>query len=171
VKVALLTVPVAFLLTVSDERGSHLATLLSCASWYVWDDGVRLAIDEQAAWCVNCTRFVLAEDFVTEEREQQRIAEAFWQRYPDERTVFLEEALLRRQRVRIAERKRWTDYMTLRRVSPPRCLRCGSTEIAPLRQREWIDHPAQFGRVRIDCTSAVDASACSLYSPEGLVRT
>lgn len=161
----------AYVLTVYDETGESRG-LVFRTSWYAFEDGSRLQVDEQVAWCADCQQFTLAEDLMTPERKARQIEEGFWSLHPDERTQFWYDALRYRQQKALAERKPWFDYLAPCRRSPPRCLECGLTRIAALDPRsnwgEWVPHPARPRRVQVKCLGHIDTGRYDVFTPEGM---
>ncbi len=164
-------------LKVHNESGEKLAQLLAFTRSYVFKDGFRLSVDERVAWCAACNRFTLAEDLMSADDKRQEIAESFWQRYPDERTAFLLDALRWEQENAVSKRQRWYDYLASDRISPARCLECSSTDVAFLEERQnsekWLAHPATAERVQVNVirfsgTAATDIGGGPLYTPEGV---
>ena len=164
-------------LHVHNESGKKLAQLLALTRSYVFKDGLRLSVDERVAWCAACNRFTLAEDLMSADDKRREIADGFWQQYPNERTVFLLDALRWQQENAVSQRQRWYDYLASERISPARCLECGSADVAFLAERQnsekWLAHPAKAERVRVSAirfsgTHATDVGGGPLYTPEGV---
>src|SRR5687768_16458955 len=112
---------------VEGEAKEHFVAFFSKLN-YRFDDGSTLKIEQEAAWCEGCQKFVCVECVPSAEVLAERIQALL---DPSDMTSFLYptpdaiEKALDELWVRLTWR--------LTRESPARCLRCGSTDIEAVR--------------------------------------
>lgn len=161
-----------YLWAVYNSAGERLATLTTGRSYYVFDDGSRVQIDEQPVWCGRCRAFRTAEGLLSPDQTKRQLELVFRLRFPDEDTAFLRDALRRQQEEVADNRARWFRYLASCRTSPPRCLTCGSSDLrlvfADWDTGEWVEHPIERTRIRIGWAGHADHTVEALYTTEGV---
>ena len=104
---------------------------------YLWPDGRRLDMRTVPVWCLQCDQvregeqveaLAAIDDQVAGLRDANR-PEYCWFSGPGRRRILKE----------LTRRREWR----LARVSPARCVACGSTEILALWQGQPVVHPSQ----------------------------
>ena len=145
----------------------------SRGNYYEFADGTRLDMHTTPVWCHNCGKIAHGEMIETLEEMNQQLADLrnprselyrflakdFTHEYKD-----LGEAFTRMHGEERERRRRWRTG----RVSPPRCLRCGSTNIFVFPINQSVSNPAGPGTVEV-----IIRGMCSTYfnewffTPEG----
>lgn len=133
---------------------------------YQFPDGSKLQILQEAAWCPNCDRFVIAEKIPSIE---SLISELEKTRSGDPETIQLWQFVSNGQpeSLRIAELEKRVEWR-IARVNPPRCLECGGYGIVVLPGGIEFRHP-QTGELVTEVSSGwVDAGPWPAdFTPEG----
>jgi len=114
----------------------------SRGNYYEFADGTQMDMRTTPVWCHRCSRITHGEDIKTVEGMDQELAEGrriFFERHKDIPKDFME-ALSRRQ-APDPELEHWREWRATR-VSPPRCIRCGSTNIFVFPVNQPAPHPA-----------------------------
>lgn len=133
---------------------------------YVLEDGNLLPVSLWPAWCEGCQKFVPGEQIFPIEEEDKRLDELeyFAQHpghIPPDRYVDIKS--LPELRVR----KRWRQ----KRVSPAKCLICGSTSITSIWPEPEIDIPGHGrcvgGPVGFADVSSEPPDVDEFFNPEG----
>jgi hypothetical protein len=146
------------------DSGSSAWVLFSAFLDYRLDDGSKLHVEQQPAWCRVCGSFVAAELLQPAEdieREIGRLQPWIGDRQPRRagQRKRAEESLAEHQR-----RLRWRRD----RVGPPRCLQCSSVEVVPIPGSGEFAHPATGERVISASSGFADTDLWfAEFSPEG----
>jgi len=143
--------------------------------YYEFDDGVSVTLNPRMAWCCQCNQFVDAEfirDVGDYENELQDIADPNGERcrvFKERSPTDTPEQIARSQRLlaeAAAEAKRKILWRK-ERLSPPKCLCCGSTEILFRGDGHKMDVPGH-GIIEIECTGMCSTNFMNwFYTPEG----
>ncbi|HSZ58994.1 MAG TPA: hypothetical protein VK797_25360 [Tepidisphaeraceae bacterium] len=136
--------------------------------FYRLTDESRLRLQVWPASCFRCGRFTEAERIETLEELDAKLAQL---RDPERRGLILPQLrfadpLLIEQLIGQCElRRAWRQT----RVSPAKCIECGSTEICLLSGNEPISHPCGVGElvVRISLSGGISIRYEILVTPEG----
>jgi hypothetical protein len=110
---------------------------------YRLDDGSKLHVEQQPAWCPLCGSFVTAELLQAGddmEREIGRLQSWLGDRQPRQAG---QRRMAEKSLAELKRRLRWRRS----RVGPPRCLQCGSAEVVPVPGSGEFAHPATGERV------------------------
>jgi len=148
-----------------DSR-TDASVLFSAFLDYLLEDGSKIHVEQQPAWCRACGSFAPAELLQPAEDLEREIARL--------------QSWLSERRVRPSgQRKRGGEMLAevekpLRwrrgRVSPPRCLPCGSIEVVPVPGSGEFSHPATRERVISTSSGFADAAPWfAVFSPEGVI--
>jgi len=139
-------------------------------NFYVLDDGARLEVWRQPVWCCGCRTFTEGE-VVSDIDEIDRLIAQHKREHGSAYRRHLHQTRNRERQwalaIRLADlerRRSWREE----RVSPPRCLECGCSELIPLRRGEDIANPQGSGTVRLEWLGICQSPAREfLYSAEG----
>jgi len=132
---------------------------------YRLPDGSTLPVEQQPAWCPSCKHFVLAGRVPDDEELERRLAEA--QAAAPEAVARLG-LLGRSPEEEVAELTRRVAWRR-GRVSPPRCLHCGSGRVAALPDGDEFPHPETGERVVVTGSGFADMEPwVAEFSPEGV---
>ncbi len=150
-------------------QGTSKTLVGSRGNYYEFEDGSRIDVHSAPVWCRRCGDFVDGEVIESLEEIDQQLADLenpktelyAWTRNtgPGSKGTFRRLWVAKTQ-----ERRRWR----ARRVSPPRCLLCGSTDIVSLPCDVEVPDPRGTGVVVLTVTGH-----CStwfnewFFSPEG----
>src|SRR5262249_30549947 len=140
--------------------------LLSAFINYRLDDGTKLDILQQPAWCPACARFVIAELIPSAEEFEAEISKY---RSADGDTLQMWAFVSNGASVgeRIAELTRRIEWGRERR-SPPRCLECGGLGSVPIPATGGFFHPQTGERVVVGDSGWADTAPWfAEFSPEG----
>jgi hypothetical protein len=162
-----MTVP--YTIQITDAAGTSIGTVRFGESYYELGS-LLLPVDARIVWCAPCNAFSSGERLDDEARRATRLTKMFWRHHADDRSKFMEDALLSRLRRDASERMAWYEYLRRRRVSPPRCLNCGSTEIVAVdeEREERAYHPAGTGHIGFATGIRYSTAMCIVYTPEGI---
>ena len=148
------------------ESGRDEWVLWSAFIDYRLEDGSKLHVLQQPAWCRGCSRFVVAEQVPAVEALEAEIAR-FRSADPDtlETWAFVSNGASVAEQV--AELLRYVDWRKGRK-SPPRCLECGAVDPVPVPTRGEFAHPATGERVVVKSGGFADTAPWfAEFSPEG----
>ncbi len=146
------------------KSGRKEAIAFSAYLNYRLADGSLIHVDQQAAWCKGCDKFVVAEYLPEVKELEKSLAD------------LLAGDVKRVQRLDFVGRTaaEETDQLSRRiewrrnRSSPPRCLECGSRKITPLPSDEEFAHPATGEKVIMGSMVFADMDWWDAeFSPEG----
>ncbi len=145
------------------ESDSHIVCFFITLKYRLADDST-LCIDQEAAWCKHCQRFVTAERVPSLEELEQFIHEL---EAPTQKHYFIfgSKEGIRAGIVQLETQLRWRRN----RESAARCLSCGSTDVMPVRfdeNRSFFLHGKRF--VEVDQGFADTRDWIAEYTPEGL---
>lgn len=133
---------------------------------YRLPDGSTLSIGQQPAWCWACRAFVLAEELssiASLEEEIHRLEAAD----PEALRTWAFVSNGEPVQDRITELHRRIEWRR-GRISPPRCLHCGTLEIVPIPWTGEFPHPQTGERVIVVSSGWADAAPwIADFSPEG----
>ena len=124
----------------------------SRGNYYELADGTRLDLHPGPAWCRQCGGLSHGEEVEPLDEIDRRLAEmadpaSDVYRWMMECTTAAQdgrgEQFRQRQVEKLRVRRRWREG----RVSPPRCLVCGTTDIVALEPDRPVPHPAGRGRI------------------------
>lgn len=131
-------------------------------------DGSLLHVEQEAAWCERCACFGSAELVPSVEDLRNRIRDL---QTPNNkvRSFFRTEAAIGRAIAELETRLKWRGD----RRSPARCLRCGSTEIVPVRFGDHFSVCFVSGKrvVQLRTGFADTAFWIAEFTPEGIARS
>ena len=142
-------------------------------NYYALPGDRRCPMTQQIAWCRACDAFVAAERVPSADEAREMIA--MLERGPEAlaewfRRDGVPEEQARRWGTRLREPmlERWRLVLewTLLRTSPAKCLRCGATDILPVRERAGARHPVTDEPLHFRTLSHYTAYRC-LYDVEG----
>jgi hypothetical protein len=146
------------------KSGRKEAIAFSAYLNYKLADGSLLHVDQQAAWCPDCGRFVVAEFLPDLGELEKSLAEL---RAGDVKRL---ECLNFVGRSAAEEMEQLSRRVAWRRarISAPRCLECGSPESVPLPAAEEFPHPATGEKVIVGSMVFADMEWWEAeFSPEG----
>jgi len=163
----------AFIQIIEDEHLNRLAELVTTLDMYMLPNGNQWYVGTVPAWCRNCARFVLAEDFESPDEMERKVRSLYeWSekqisqiRGSREETLSRSRELLERELETV---RQWRMVMAAR-YSAPRCLECGGTDYEPLKGDGWLAHPAVEGqrvRARINAHASM-ATLGRFFDTEG----
>jgi hypothetical protein len=146
------------------KSGRQEAIAFSAYLNYRLADGSLIHVDQQAAWCGECGRFVVAEFLADIDELKKTLAEL---RDGDEKQLdhlnFVGRSV-EEETDQLSRRIEWRRG----RTSPPRCLQCGSPTIVPLPAGEEFPHPATGEKVIVGSMIFADMEWWEAeFSPEG----
>lgn len=148
------------------ESGREERVLFSVFINYRFPDGSRLPVLQDAAWCPNCDRFVVAEEIPSIESLRLELEKA---RSDDPETIQIWQFVSDGQpiSVRVAELEKRIVWR-IARVNPGRCLECGSLDIVALPGGTEFRHPKTGELVTKVSSGWTDAGPWSAsFTPEG----
>jgi len=153
----------------ASKKVGYLIGAAGCS--YLLPDGTYLRLHSGPAWCRQCRRFANAESMPTVEHLESTIAQLS---DPVECAKLFPAPLGPYDPVIIAEMiERQRKCIEWRRIrsSPPRCLRCGSTDITPLPFDQPTPHPGGHGDILVhaDFGGGITPRGETLYTPEGIL--
>ncbi len=101
---------------------------------YEFEDGTQIGVISKPVWCRWCRQFTDGESIEDLEEIDQLLTDLH------DRSSEVSRGLHHRLRIieQMEQRRRWLSG----RLSPPKCLECGSTEIVVFRQGERTQNPA-----------------------------
>jgi hypothetical protein len=122
-----------------SETGREEWVLFSAFIDYRLPDGSKLHILQDAAWCPNCDRFVVAEEIPSIESLKSELEKT---RSGETKTVQIWQFVSNGQpiSIRIAELEKRIEWR-IARVNPPRCLECGGLGIVAVQGNKEFQHP------------------------------
>ena len=158
-----------------DTCNRRASVLTGVISYYYLDDGLELPCSDQLAWCNNCDDVVAAERLPDPHALNRLVAHLTAEGLDEDRLKTAK--LLKKEpaeylnefidtyRAMIAWRRD--------RISPPRCLSCGSVEIVelePIRSvpLEKFSHPQCGGQFFLDASGHASEAYFRRLTPEGL---
>ena len=148
------------------ETGREEWVLFSAFIDYRFVDGPKLHILQNAAWCPNCDRFVIAEEIPSIESLENELKKM---KSGDPETVRIWQFVSNGQPVstRIAELEKRINWR-IARENPPRCLECGGFDVVALPGGDEFRHP-NTGEVVMEVSSGwTDAGPWHAeFTPEG----
>jgi hypothetical protein len=148
------------------ESGLRESVVFSAFIDYRLPDGSRLHIEQQPAWCSVCKRFVTAEEVPSVESLQAEVAK-FENGDPETLKCWAFISNGAPVEDRIAELRRRIKWRR-NRVSPPRCLDCGSIKITAIPCSGEFTHPETGERVVEVSNGWTDIGSWNAeFSPEG----
>jgi hypothetical protein len=146
-----------------DLAGQTSTLAMTNRHFYVLEDGSLLPIRVWPAWCERCEKFTPAERIGSAAEEDRELSEVeyFMERpglIPPDRDLPI------RQLPELRVRKSWR----AQRVSPEKCLICGSTQVTLIDPGREVDIPGR-GRCVASFRGWADMSSPpdEYYSPEG----
>lgn len=148
-----------------DSR-TDTSVLFSAFLDYLLEDGSKIHVEQQPAWCRACDSFVPAELLQPVEHLEREIARL--QSWLSGRWV-MPSGQRKRGKEMLAEVEKRLSWRR-GRVSPPRCLQCGSIEVVPVPGSGEFSHPATGERVVSASSGFADAAPWfAAFSPEGII--
>jgi hypothetical protein len=131
---------------------------------YRLPDGTLLSVDQQAAWCPHCRTFVLGERIKTVDQMEQRITEL---RNPSGELKELLAFVGTSVEKELADLHRRIEWRR-GRVTPARCLHCGTPQIVPLPNSRSFAHPDTGATVIVESNGWTDLPPhIQDFTPEG----
>jgi hypothetical protein len=115
---------------------------------YRLPNGSALHIEQQEAWCPICNRFVVAERIPTIEELEQALIELSLGDAQRLKLLALSGRPIAEEATELVRRLEWRRT----RLSPARCLECGSPAIRPLPPDDEFSHPATGEKSRLSLT-------------------
>jgi hypothetical protein len=140
--------------------------LFSAFIHYRFADGSKLRILQNAAWCADCDRFVLAEEIPSIESLESELEKT---KSGDDEIIRIWQFVSNGQPVltRIAELEKRINWRVVR-LNPPRCLECSGFRIIALPDGDEFYHPNTNEIVVKVSSGWTDAAPwCAYFSPEG----
>jgi hypothetical protein len=148
------------------ESGRDEGVLFSAFIDYRLEDGTKLHILQDPAWCPACDTFVVAEEIPSVEAIEEEIR-GLESGDPELLKVWefvSNGAPVARRIAELRQRLRWRRG----RRSPPRCLHCGAIGVIPIPHRGEFRHPHSGERVIVTDSGFADTQWwCAQFSPEG----
>lgn len=140
--------------------GEILELYGSCGDHYKFEDGSQINVISRLVWCHRCGEFTDGESIESLDEIDRLLADLH-----SPSLVFSQMLYDRLGAIeRMEERRRWLSG----RRSPPKCLRCGSTEIIVLPEGERAENPSGPGWIKITVTGHCDTEFSNrFYTPEG----
>ena len=147
----------------------------SRGNYYEFEDGSRLDVHTIPAWCRRCAGMTHGENVETLEEIDRQLADLHdpdSQLYRFTQRSLLPELdhLMPRDQFRLdliekaKKRRLWRE----RRVSPPRCIHCGSADIVIFRLVEPTPHPAGAGTIEVSAVGMCSTQFNEwFFTPEG----
>ena len=147
----------------------------SRGNYYEFEDGTRLDVHTTPAWCRACGGLTHGERIDSLARIDQQIADLndpsselyrFTQRslLPELDDLVPKDKFRLDQLAEAHKRRDWRH----RRTSPPRCIRCGSTDVVILPIGEAVPHPAGAGTIEVRWIGMCSTSFNEwFFTPEG----
>lgn len=148
------------------ETGREEWVLFSAFIDYRFPDGSKLHVLQDAAWCPNCDRFVVAEKIPSLESLKLELEKT---RSGDPETIRIWQLVSNGQPIsaRVAELEKRIVWR-IARANPPRCLECGSLDIVALSGSTEFRHPKTGELVTEVSSGWTDAGPWSAnFTPEG----
>jgi len=149
-----------------SETGREEWVLFSAFIDYRFPDGSKLHILQDAAWCPNCDRLVVAEEIPSIECLQSEFEKT---RSGEPETIQIWQFVSNGQpiSIRIAELEKRIEWR-IARVNPPRCLECGGLGIVTVQGNKEFRHPNTGERVTEIGSGWTDAGPwIADFTPEG----
>lgn len=145
----------------------------SRGNYYEWSESDRLDLDSVPVWCRQCGRISHGENLSTVEeidKEIRDLNDPSSAKYRMTRHGVLDKLLGTGEKFlneRIAElrrRRRWREE----RKSPPKCIRCGTTEILELPIGVPVPNPQGDGEIQVDIVGMCSTDFNEwFFTPEG----
>lgn len=145
----------------------------SRGNYYEFSASDRLDLHSVPVWCRVCARITHGENLSTVDDIDKQIRDLHdpsSQLYRMTRHGLMDrnfgngEELLQERLSKLERRRRWR----VSRQSPPKCIRCGTTEIVGLPMGEPIPNPGGAGHLQIDCVGMCSTSFNEwFFTPEG----
>ena len=144
----------------------------SRGNYYEFTGSDRLDLHSVPAWCHRCSNITHGEDLSTVEEIDKQIRD--FDDPASDLYRLAQNTLLSElghgdefRRERIAELQRRKHWRQARR-SPPKCIRCGTTEIVLLPIGVRVPNPAGDGEIQVDCVGMCSTSFNEwFFTPEG----
>jgi hypothetical protein len=152
----------------SPSSGRYDLVVFSAFLNYRLDNGSKLPVDQEPAWCRRCRTFVVAEHVETVEVILQRIEDLVMRRGELFEALSIPGLGLSVES-KIAELRRRVGWRGGRR-GPPRCLHCGSVEVSEVPRWGEFAHPEKELSVLADDWGFMSTDDWRAeFSPEGEV--
>ena len=142
-------------------------------NYYEFDDGSHLDLHTTPAWCHPCGKITHGEELETLEDIDRQLADLrnprsdlyrFLARDFNHEYKDLGEAFTLKHSEERLQRRRWRAA----RVSPPRCIHCGSTDVVVFPVDQPVRNPAGPGTVEVSIKGMCSTSFNEWYfTPEG----
>jgi hypothetical protein len=141
----------------------------SRGNYYEFEDGSRIDVRSEPVWCRRCGNYTHGESIESLDEIDRQLADL---EDPHSELYRMTEASLsgpggrfRRHWLELTEqRRRWRE----RRISPPRCLLCGSTELVSLPKGVEVPDPRGAGTVVLRVIGHCSTSFNEwFFTPEG----
>jgi len=145
--------------------------------YYEFPDGTNIGLHPTIAWCCDCFEFVDAEWIQSLAEIENELVElndptsfrasTFTSNEPP-----FDESSFKERRAKLyaeakAEAAKRVDWRRSR-ISPSRCLICGSTDLRFPNDDQMVDTPGR-GTARVECTGMCSTDFCNwFYTPEGI---
>src|SRR5689334_13399853 len=145
----------------------------SRGNYYEFSDSDHLDLQSTPVWCHRCGRVTHGEDLSSVEELDEQIRDLndpTSEAYRSARYGILEEEFGTGEQFRqeylekLRRRRTWRDS----RISPPKCIRCGSTDILALPCGEAVASPLGNGAIRVECIGMCSTVFNEwFFTPEG----
>jgi hypothetical protein len=140
-------------------QGTTLEFVGSRGNYYEFEDGSRIDVRSSPVWCRRCGDYTDGESIESLDEIDRQLADLV---DPQSELYRITHWALsgpngrfRRHWIDLTnQRRRWRE----RRVSPPRCLLCGSTDLVSLPERVEIPNPRGSGTVVLSATGHCSTS-------------
>ena len=133
----------------------------SRGNYYECSESDRLELRSVPVWCRRCGECTTGEDLSSVEQIDAQLRDLY---DPTSQLYRMTQPFLQERLTELQWRRRWRET----RLSPPRCIRCGSADILPLPIGERVPNPAGEGELQIDCVGMCSTSFNEwFFTPEG----
>ena len=145
----------------------------STGNYYEFEDGSHMYMNTTPVWCHGCGQITHGERIESLEEIDKKLADLNNPTsvlYRMTAKGLLNEItgggdrLLQERLQKTKQRRTWRE----RRISPPKCIRCGSTDILVLPIDQPVPNPAGPGTIKVRCVGMceTDFDEC-FFTPEG----
>ncbi|WP_164103818.1 hypothetical protein [Candidatus Laterigemmans baculatus] len=147
-----------------DTEAEDEYALYSAFLNYRMPDGKLLHVRQTECWCPKCNRIAMAERVETLAELEDEIERL---RNPDEDESRMIKFIGKPISERIAELELRTKWRR-NRISPAKCLHCGSTQVIPIPRKDEFKHPKTGERVVVVSRGFMSTDQWHAeYTPEG----